>query len=75
MIWLSIDQMAELFQRDKYIISMHIKNILNEGKLTRTAIVANYTTTAVDSKTYQADYYNLDVIISVGYCVKSLRGT
>lgn len=53
---------------------MHIKNIFNEGRLTRAAIAANYTTTAVDSKTYQAGYYNLDVIISVGYRVKSLRG-
>lgn len=74
-VWLSIDQMAELFQRDKSTISRHIKNIFNEGELTRTAVVANFATTAVDGKTYQVDYYNLDVIISVGYRVKSLRGT
>lgn len=74
-VWLSIDQMAELFQRDKSTISRHIKNIFEEGELNRNAVVANFTTTASDGKTYQVDYYNLDVIISVGYRVKSLRGT
>ena len=74
-VWLSIDQMAELFQRDKSTISRHIKNIFTEGELKREAVVANFATTATDGKTYQVDYYNLDVIISVGYRVKSLRGT
>ena len=74
-VWLSIDQMAELFQRDKSTISRHIKNIFNEGELIRNSVVANFATTASDGKTYQVDYYNLDVIISVGYRVKSLRGT
>lgn len=74
-VWLSIDRMAELFQRDKSTISRHIKNIFNEGELIRNAVVANFATTAADGKTYQVDYYNLDVIISVGYRVKSLRGT
>ncbi|WP_303865064.1 virulence RhuM family protein, partial [Alkalibaculum bacchi] len=74
-VWLSIDQMAELFQRDKSTISRHIKNIFSEGELTRNAVVAKFATTAADGKTYQVDYYNLDVIISVGYRVKSLRGT
>ncbi len=74
-VWLSIDQIAELFQRDKSTISRHIKNIFNESELTRNAVVANFATTAADGKTYQVDYYNLDVIISVGYRVKSLRGT
>lgn len=74
-VWLSIDQMAELFQRDKSTISRHIKNIFKEGELNRNAVVANFATTASDGKTYQVDYYNLDVIISVGYRVKSLRGT
>lgn len=74
-VWLSIDQMAELFQRDKSTISRHIKNIFNEGELIRNAVVAKFATTAADGKTYQVDYYNLDVIISVGYRVKSLRGT
>lgn len=74
-VWLSLDQMAELFQRDKSTISRHIKNIFDEGELTREAVVANFATTATDGKTYHVDYYNLDVIISVGYRVKSLRGT
>ncbi len=74
-VWLSIDKMAELFQRDKSTISRHIKNIFNEGELTRNSVVANFATTAADGKTYQVEYYNLDVIISVGYRVKSLRGT
>ena len=74
-VWLSLDQMAELFQRDKSTISRHIKNIFDEGELTRDSVVANFATTATDGKTYHVDYYNLDVIISVGYRVKSLRGT
>ena len=74
-VWLSLDQMAELFQRDKSTISRHIKNIFDEGELTRKSVVANFATTATDGKTYHVDYYNLDVIISVGYRVKSLRGT
>ncbi len=74
-VWLSIDQMAELFQRDKSTISRHIKNIFTEGELSRSSVVANYATTASDGKTYQVDFYNLDVIISVGYRVKSIRGT
>ena len=74
-VWLSIDQMAELFQRDKSTISRHIKNIFEEGEYISDAVVANFATTAKDGKTYQVEYYNLDVIISVGYRVKSLRGT
>ncbi|MCD7716315.1 MAG: virulence RhuM family protein [Lachnospiraceae bacterium] len=74
-VWLSIDQMAELFQRDKSTISRHIKNIFTEGELFKPAVVAKFATTATDGKTYQVEYYNLDVIISVGYRVKSLRGT
>lgn len=73
--WLSLDQMAELFERDKSTISRHIKNLFDEGELQRDAVVANFATTAADEKVYQVDYYNLDVIISVGYRVKSLRGT
>ena len=73
-VWLSIDQMAELFQRDKSTISRHIKNIFLEGELQREAVVAKFATTASDGKIYQVDYYNLDVIISVGYRVKSQRG-
>ncbi len=74
-VWLSLDQMAELFQRDKSTISRHVKNVFEEGELERKSVVANYATTASDGKNYNVDYYNLDVIISVGYRVKSLRGT
>lgn len=74
-VWLSLDQMAELFQRDKSTISRHIRNIFEESELKRESVVAKFATTASDGKTYQVDYYNLDVIISVGYRVKSLRGT
>ncbi len=73
--WLSLDQMAELFDRDKSTVSRHIKNIFDEGELQRDSVVAKIATTAADGKTYQVEYYNLDVIISVGYRVKSLRGT
>ncbi len=55
-VWLSIDQMAELFQRDKSTISRHIKNIFSEGELVRESVVANIATTAADGKTYQVDY-------------------
>ncbi len=74
-VWLSLNQMAELFQRDKSVISRHIKNIFSEGELKPEAVVANFATTAADGKSYQVGYYNLDVIISVGYRVKSHRGT
>ncbi len=74
-VWLSIDQMSELFERDKSTISRHIKNVFDEGELERAAVVADFATTAADGKNYQVTYYNLDVIISVGYRVKSLRGT
>ena len=73
-VWLSLDQMAELFQRDKSVISRHIRNIFAEGELVRDSVVAKNATTAADGKSYQIDYYNLDVIISVGYRVKSQRG-
>ena len=74
-VWLSLGQMADLFQRDKSVISRHISNIFEEGELSTGSVVANFATTAADGKTYQVDYYNLDVIISVGYRVKSHRGT
>ena len=74
-VWLSLEQIAELFQRDKSTVSRHIKKIFTEGELNRGSVVAKFATTASDGKTYQVDYYNLDVIISVGYRVKSLRGT
>ena len=73
-VWLSLEQMAKLFQRDKSVISRHIRNIFAEGELVRDSVVAKNATTAADGKSYQIDYYNLDVIISVGYRVKSQRG-
>lgn len=74
-VWLSLNQMVELFQRDKSVISRHIKNVFEEGELVRDSVVAESATTAADGKTYQVEFYNLDVIISVGYRVKSRRGT
>ena len=73
-VWLSLDQMAELFSRDKSTISRHIRNLFNEGELDKNSVVAKFATTAADGKTYQVDYFNLDVIISIGYRVKSKRG-
>lgn len=74
-VWLTLDQMASLFSRDKSTISKHIKNIFTEGELAQQSAVANFATTASDGKTYQIAHYNLDVIISVGYRVKSRQGT
>lgn len=74
-VWLNLEQMTKLFKRDKSVISRHIKNIFLEEELERNAVVANFATTALDGKVYQVDYYNLDVIISVGYRVKSKEGT
>ena len=74
-VWLSLDQIADLFQRNKSTISRHIKNIFLEGELSRNSVVAKFATTGSDGKRYHVDFYNLDVIISVGYRVKSLRGT
>ena len=71
-VWLSLDQMAKLFCRDKSVVSRHIRNAINEEL--NNSVVANFATTANDDKTYQVKYYNLDVIISVGYRVKSQNG-
>ena len=71
-VWLSLEQMTKLFDRDKSVISRHIKNALEEEL--DNSVVANFATTAKDGKTYQVDYYNLDMIISVGYRVKSKNG-
>ena len=74
-VWLSQSQMVELFQTTKQNISLHINNIFKEGELNAISVVKDYLTTASDGKKYRTKYYNLDVIISVGYRVKSLRGT
>ena len=79
-VWLNLDQMAELFQRNKSTISRHIKNVFEEGELNKEVVVAKYATTtqhgAIEGKTqtHEVDYYNLDMIISVGYRVHSYRG-
>lgn len=73
-VWLTADQMAELFQRNKSTISRHIRNVFEEGELNADSVVAFFATTAADKKTYQVAFYNLDMIISIGYRVKSHRG-
>lgn len=74
-VWLTLNQMAELFGRDKSVISRHLRNIFQTGELVKESVVAKNATTAADGKTYQVDWYNLDAIISVGYRVNSKRGT
>jgi hypothetical protein len=74
-VWLSLNQMSDLFDRDKSVISRHIRNVFKENELERNSVVAYFATTAADGKTYNVEYYNLDVIISVGYRVKSQQGT
>ncbi|MFU2132067.1 RhuM family protein [Gallibacterium anatis] len=74
-VWLSLDQMAQLFGKAKSTISEHIKNIFAENELEKDSVVRKFRTTAADGKNYEVNYYNLDVIISVGYRVKSLQGT
>ena len=74
-VWLSQNQMVDLFLRDKSVISRHISNIFKEGELDKQSVIAKNATTAADGKIYQVDFYNLDVIISIGYRIKSQRGT
>lgn len=74
-VWLSLQQLAELFGRDKSVVSRHLKNIFATRELEREAVVAKNATTASDGKTYLVEYYNLDAIISVGYRVNSTRAT
>ena len=73
--WLSLNQIAELFGRDKSVISRHLKNIFAESELEKNQVVAFFATTASDAKIYQVEYFNLDAIISVGYRVNSKQGT
>lgn len=74
-VWLTQSQLCDLFQKSKATISEHIKNIFLEGELNENSVVRNFRTTASDGKSYAINYYNLDVIISVGYRVKSHQGT
>ena len=73
-VWLTLNEMCLLFGRDKSVISRHIKNIFKEGELDEEQVIAKNATTAKDGKTYGVTFYNLDVIISVGYRVKSKNG-
>ena len=74
-VWLTQEQVGLLFGRERSVITKHIRNVFAEGELERAAVCANFAHTAADGKTYQVDHYNLDVIISVGYRVKSIQGT
>ncbi len=74
-VWLTQAQLCDLFQKSKATISEHIKNVFEEGELYENSVVRNFRTTASDGKSYDVNYYNLDVIISVGYRVKSQQGT
>jgi prophage maintenance system killer protein len=74
-VWLNLNQMASLFGRDKSVISKHISNVFGEHELDRNSVVAKNATTGTDGKIYQVEYYNLDVVISIGYRVNSKRGT
>ena len=74
-VWLSLNQLAQLFGRDKSVISRHLKRIFEDRELSRKSVVAKNATTAADGKTYEVEYFNLDAIISVGYRVNSKRGT
>ena len=71
-MWASLDQIAHVFGRDKSVISRHLKNIFIEEELKRASVVAFFATTATDGKIYNVEYFNLDVIISVGYRVNSI---
>ena len=74
-VWLTQAQMAELFGRERSVITKHVQNVFREGELDTNSVCAKFAHTAQDGKTYQVDHYNLDVIISVGYRVKSNQGT
>lgn len=73
-VWLSLNQLAELFERDKSVISRHITNIFEDRELSAESVVANYATTAADGKSYKVDHYNLDMVFALGYRVRSPRG-
>lgn len=74
-VWLRQDQMSELFGRERSVVTKHVRNVFREGELDPKSVCANFAHTAADGKTYQVEHYNLDVIISVGYRVKSAQGT
>ena len=73
-VWLSLESIANLFERDKSVISRHIKNIFSDFELNENSVVAFFATTAIDGKSYIVKHYNLDMILAIGYRVKSKRG-
>jgi len=73
--WLNLNQISSLFEKDKSVISRHLKNVFVSGELSKDSVVAKNATTASDGKTYEVEYFNLDAILSVGYRVNSIRGT
>jgi prophage maintenance system killer protein len=73
-VWLSQDHMATLFERERSVITKHLRNVFKDGELDESAVCANFAHTAADGKTYQTRFYNLDAILSVGYRVNSKRG-
>ena len=74
-VWLRQEQMSQLFGRERSVITKHVRNVFREGELDAESVCAKFAHTAADGKTYQVDHFNLDVIISVGYRVKSAHGT
>lgn len=74
-VWLTQDQMAELFGRERSVITKHLRNVFKEGELEEDSVRAKYAHTAADGKEYLTQFYNLDAIISVGYRVNSKQGT
>ncbi|HND57470.1 MAG TPA: RhuM family protein, partial [Thauera aminoaromatica] len=73
-VWLSQDQMARIFERERSVITKHLRNVFRDGELAEEAVCANFAHTAADGKTYQTKFFNLDAILSVGYRVNSKRG-
>lgn len=73
-VWLTQDHMARLFERERSVISKHMRNVFKDGELDEAAVCANFAHTATDGKTYQTRFFNLDAIISIGYRVKSVQG-
>ena len=74
-VWMTQKKMGELFEKDRSVITKHLKNIFKTGELNEETVCANFAHTAADGKTYQTKYYNLDAIISVGYRVNSYKAT
>jgi len=74
-VWLNLNQIAQLFERDKSVISRHLKKVIEDNELSKESVVAFFATTAADGKTYNVEFFNLDAILAVGYRVNSKKGT